>query len=197
MSAKAVLLAAGCALALGATAARAQEELPVCFNYGCQSLAMVRLEPAQLKRVGSLFARIDSAEAERAAIAAAMAWLYAYAGEQTPTWLDRGGNLDDDGVDGRMDCLDHSTNTTTWLALIERRGWVRYHAVAEPVQRGKLLSVHWSARVLEKATGAQWVVDSWFLDPGYPATIYPLDEWMDGARPPGTEIFRWQQSNAR
>jgi hypothetical protein len=197
MSARDGFFAAACALALAASAVRAQEELPVCFNYGCQTLAMVRLEPAQLKRVGGLFARIDSPEAERAAIADAMAWLYSYAGEQTPTWLDRGGNLDDDGIEGRMDCLDHSTNTTTWLALLARQGWVRYHAVAGPVQRGRLLSVHWSARVLEKGTGAQFVVDTWFLDPGYPAIIYPLDEWMDGARPPGTEIFRWQQSSAR
>ena len=197
MSLQAALAAAACALALGAAPARAQEDLPVCFNYGCQTLATVHLDPAQLKRVRGLFARIDSPEAERAAIADAMAWLYAYAGEQTPTWLDRGGNLDDDDVEGRMDCVDHSTNTTTWLALLARRGWIRYHDVAEPVRRGRLLSVHWSARVLEKETGAQWVVDTWFLDPGYPATIYPLDEWMDGARPPGTEIIRWQQSGVR
>jgi hypothetical protein len=190
MSAKAFLLASACALALDASPLGAEEELPVCYNYGCQALATVRLEPAQLKQVASLFARVESPKGERAAIAAAMAWLYAYAGEQTPIWLDRGGNLEDEELPGRMDCIDHSTNTTTWLALLERRGWVRFHTLADPVQRGRLLSVHWAARVLEKPSGAHWVVDTWFLDPGYPATIYPLDEWMDGARPPGTEIFR-------
>lgn len=190
MSARAALFATAWALALGVAPVRAEEEFPVCYNYGCHALAMVRLDAAQLKRIGNLFADADSPQAERAAIAQAVARLYAFAGEQTPIGADRGGNLDDGDSNGRMDCLDHSTNTTTWLALLERRGWVRFHALAEPVQRGRVLNVHWGARVLEKPTGAAWVVDTWFLDPGHAASIYPLDAWMDGARPPGTEVFR-------
>jgi hypothetical protein len=177
-----------CLACLGA-GARA-EEVPFCLNYGCSTLETVRLDPAQLRRVTALFAAVDSPAAERRAIAAAMAWLYSYAGEQTLAWLDRGGNIDDESVPGRMDCIDHSTNTTTWLKLLERRGLVRFHAVAEPVQRGNVLTVHWGARVREKASGAEWVVDTWFLDPGYPAAIYPLAEWARGAHPPGTEPFR-------
>jgi hypothetical protein len=175
---------------LGIGAGVYAEEVPLCFNYGCNTLEMVRLAPEQLKRVGSLFDRVDSAAAERDAIAAAMAWLYTFAGEQTPIWLDRGGNIDDEQIPGRMDCIDHSTNTTTWLALLERRGWVRFHTVTEPVRRGNVITLHWSARVLEKSGGAEWVVDTWFLDPGYPAAIYPLDEWRRGAHPPGTEPIR-------
>jgi hypothetical protein len=188
MMARRRLAIALCLACLGA-AARA-EEVPFCFDYGCTTLEMVRLEPAQLKRVESLFAGVDSPAAERRAIAAAMAWLYSYAGEQTLAWLDRGGNIDDEQVPGRMDCIDHSTNTTTWLALLERRGLMRFHTVAEPVRRGNVLTVHWSARVLETAGGGQWAVDTWFLDPGYPAAIYPLAEWMRGAHPPGTEPIR-------
>ena len=189
MTPKAFMAAAVSIACLAGAGARA-EEVPVCFNYGCQDRAAVRLDPAQLKHVGGLFAQVASPEAEREAIAAAMAWLYAYAGEQTPTWLDRGGNIDDDGIPGRMDCIDHSTNTTALLAMLERRGWVRFHAVTEPVQRGWLLTVHWTAQVIEKPTGARWVVDTWFLDPGYPAAVFPLEAWLDGARPRGAERFR-------
>jgi len=68
---------------------------------------------------------------------------------------------------------------------------LRFHTIADRVQRGRLLAVHWGAQLSDKAGAERWVVDTWFLDPGNPATIYPLDEWLDGARPPGTEFFRF------
>jgi hypothetical protein len=167
------------------------EEVPVCFNYGCQALATVRFEPPELGEVKRLFADATSPQAEREAIARAMGSLYFHAALQTPTWRDRGGNIADEGQEGRMDCIDHATNTTTYLALLERNGWLRFHSVASPVQRGRFLAVHWGAQLRENGGEARWIVDTWFFDPGTPATIYPLDEWLDGARPPGTELFRF------
>jgi len=175
---------------LAAGLARA-EEVKVCFNYSCKDAAVVRFEPAALGEVKRLFVDVASAHAEREAVAQAMGTLYFHAALQTPTWRDRGGNIDDDAVDGRMDCIDHSLNTTAYLALLERNGWLRFHTVAERVQRGRLLAVHWGAQLNDKAGSERWVVDTWFLDPGNPATIYPLEEWLEGARPPGTELFRF------
>ena len=175
---------------LAAGLARA-EEVKVCFNYGCKDAAVVRFEPADLGEVKRLFVAAASPQDEREAIARAMGALYFHAALQTPTWRDRGGNVDDDGAEGRMDCIDHSLNTTAYLALLERNGWLRFHTVAERVHRGRLLAVHWGAQLSDKAGAERWVVDTWFLDPGNPATIYPLDEWLDGARPPGTELFRF------
>lgn len=166
------------------------EEVKICFNYSCRDVATVRFDPRDLADVKRLFADVPTPQAEREAVARAMGALYFHAALQTPTWRDRGGNVDDDGVDGRMDCIDHSTNTSAYLALLERNGLLRFHRVADRVQRGKLLAVHWGARLSEKG-GPEWVVDTWFLDPGSPATIYPLEEWLDGARPPGTELFRF------
>ena len=167
------------------------EEVKVCFNYGCTVAAVVRFEPAALGEVKRLFVDVASPQDERKAVARAMGTLYFHAALQTPTWRDRGGNIDDDGAEGRMDCIDHSLNTTAYLALLERNGWLRYHTVADRVQRGRLLAVHWGAQLSDKAGAERWVVDTWFLDPGNPATIYPLDEWLDGARPPGTELLRF------
>lgn len=166
------------------------EELKICFNYGCKDVATVRFEPADLNDVKRLFADVASPQAEREAVARAMGALYFHAALKTPTWRDRGGNVDDDGANGRMDCIDHSTNTSAYLALLDRNGWLRFHSVADRVQRGKLLAEHWGAQLSEKG-GPNWVVDTWFLDPGSPATIFPLEEWLDGARPPGTELFRF------
>jgi hypothetical protein len=179
------------AATLIATGAARAELVPVCFNYGCTTLSMVRFGPAELDEVGRMFAGAVTAQAERAAIAQAMGRLYFHAALQTPTWRDRGGNIDDEGMDGRMDCIDHSTNTTTYLALLERNGWLRFHSVAGPVQRGRFLAVHWGAQLRENGGEARWIVDTCFYDPGSPATIYTLDEWLDGARPPGAALVRF------
>jgi hypothetical protein len=170
---------------------RAAEEAELCYNYGCTAKAAVRFSTADLKRVQSLFADVADAEAERAAIARAIGEMYTTAGTQTPVWRDRGGNIEDEDVDGRMDCIDHSTNTTTWLHVIARQGWLKHHQVGERIQRGRFIFVHWGARIVESGSSAEYVVDTWFLDPGHPAIIFSIDRWKDGAYPPGTEPFRW------
>lgn len=176
---------AACLLALAAGASAA-EEVTICFDYGCAERAVVRYSSLQLGQVQGQFVGADSPAAERAAIAHAIAWLYFHAGSQSPIWRDRGGNFDDDDTrPGRMDCIDHSTNTTTYLRLIERHGWLRFHAVGERALRGRMLSDHWAARVVETDSKAEWVIDTWFLDPGLPASVFPLKEWLDGAEPPG------------
>jgi len=178
-------------LAAGAVAADA---VVICFNYGCNEQAVVSYSPLHLGQVQAQFVDADSPAGERAAIARAVAWLYFYAGAQSPIWRDRGGNFDDDATQpGRMDCIDHSTNTTAFLRLIERRGWLRFHVVDERVMRGRLLSEHWAARVVERGSKAEWVVDTWFLDPGLPALVFPLGVWLDGAEPEG---FRDRQHTA-
>jgi hypothetical protein len=171
------------ALALAAGAAPA-EEVQICFNYGCKEQA-VSYSPLHLGQVQAQFVDADSPAGERAAIARAVAWLYFYAGAQSPIWRDRGGNFDDDDTQpGRMDCIDHSTNTTAYLQLIERHGWLKHHGVGERVLRGRMLSDHWAARLVERGSKDEWVVDSWFLDPGLPAAVFPLQAWLDGAEPP-------------
>jgi hypothetical protein len=180
-------------LALGASAAAA-EEVAVCFNYGCSEHAIVRYSPVQLGRVQGQFVDADSPVAERAAIARAVAWLYFYAGMQSPIWRDRGENFDDDASEpGRMDCIDHSTNTTAYLALIERYGWLRFHRVSPPVLRGGMFDEHRAARVEERGSKDEWVIDTWFLDPGLPAAVFPLKAWLDGARPLGPKRARAAQ----
>ena len=92
-----------------------------------------------------------------------------------------------------MDCIDHSTNATAFLRSMERWGLLRFHRAGDPVQRGIFLSLHLAASVVALGSGDVYAVDSWFYDPGNPATIYTLDEWRRGKRPPGTELFRWSK----
>jgi hypothetical protein len=58
--------------------------------------------------------------------------------------------------------------------------------VLEPIERAPwVIDVHWAARIEQKDTGEQYVVDSWFFDNGEPAAIFTRDEWKRGAEPHG------------
>lgn len=177
------LILAAC---LAAGTVHADEVVTICYNWGCQAEARVVFDVNDLLRIQALFDGADTPELERASIRLAIGMMERIAGGQTPTRNDRGGNADDAEVDGRMDCIDHSRNTTTYLRLLERRGLLKFHQVLEPVARAPwLFDVHWAAHIRDLATGEDFVVDSWFFDNGQPAAVFTLREWKAGATPHG------------
>lgn len=135
--------------ALALTCAHAAEDAPkeappppreayieFCFNYGCEDTALVRFEAGTLARAGELFAPVETPAEERTAIARAIVLFYGIAGEQTPISADLAGNKQDEDVNGRMDCIDHTRTISRLLALFEKRGWLRHHTIVEePVHR--------------------------------------------------------------
>jgi len=173
-------------LVVGASAS-AGEAVSVCYNYGCLSEDGVFYSDAQLSRVQRLLDDGRSAVHERALLGVAIGWMLGWAGKQTPVSADRGGNYADDGVHGRMDCIDHATTTTRLLRLFERRGWLRFHRVVEPALRTNfLIFEHYSAQIEEAGSGDEaerYVVDSWFFDNGQPAVVMPLQGWLAGEGP--------------
>jgi hypothetical protein len=165
-------------------AAHADDEVTICYNYGCSTKATVAFDVNDLERIAGLFDDVDTPVSERSSIQLAIGLMEQIAGQQTPTRNDKGGNVNDDGVDGRMDCIDHSHNTTAYLKLIERHGWLQFHRVLAPVERAPwLLDVHWGAEIEDTTDNKRYVVDSWFFDNGHPAAIFPLAAWMKGAAP--------------
>ena len=184
-----VLLLVLCSLPVGA-----DERISVCFNYGCREQADVVFRDDQLRVLGILLGRALDAAQEREEIGAAIGRMLGWAGDQTPISADRGGNIADGGVDGRMDCIDHSTTTTRLLRLMEKMGWLRFHRVLEPAVRYRFLFFeHHSALIEEiqpstvQVTPADFVVDSWFFDNGHPAAVLPLDRWLAGESPDVSE----------
>jgi hypothetical protein len=173
------------ALAAHAAAACA-DELTICYNYGCNSKAQVDYSDAQLEPLRDLLAAAADASAEREAISVVIGRMYAVAGEQTPVWRDKGGNFADGGEDGKMDCIDHSTNTNTFLRSLQAHGWLKFHEVLEPLRRMSfIVAVHWTARIRERDTRRVYVVDSWYFDNGHPAAVFPVEEWLAGKNPDG------------
>lgn len=160
------------------------DELIICYNYGCAAIDTVDTDVNMLNAMHRLLLRANDAASERDALALSIGLFEISAGLQTPTWADKGGNADDDGVDGRMDCIDESTNTNNYLLLLEGKGWLRYHRVLTPVMRAPIwVNDHWAARIVETRSGQEFAVDSWFFDNGRPAFVAPQEEWRKGAKP--------------
>ena len=169
----------------GASTARA-DEVAICYNYGCYARAQVTYSERQLDTLHQLFAAAGDAAAEREAISVAIGRMYAIAGEQTPVWRDKGGNFADGGVNGQMDCIDHSTTTDRFLRLLQAHGWLRFHEVLEPLRRIRFfVAVHWTASIRDRSTRRAYAVDSWYFDNGQPAAILTIEDWLSGKRPDG------------
>ena len=107
-------------------------------------------------------------------------------GKKTNTTDDRGGNLE--GVfaeSNQMDCIDESSNSTTYLALMQRDNLLKWHTVQPTKTRGFFIfgMPHTTAVIKENQTGEKWAVDSWFYDNGVEPVIIPISQWSDGWRP--------------
>lgn len=169
---------------LAATFPALGESIQLCFNYECRSHMVLELDNSELRRAARLFVDVGDAAGEREAIRYAVAALAGIAASRSPIANDKGGNFADEGVDGRMDCIDHSRTTTEYLQLLERRHWLRFHRVLTPVVRAPLIvNVHWAARIEDKLSGEQYVIDTWFRPNGSPAAVFALQAWREGARP--------------
>jgi hypothetical protein len=194
----AVFFAVMC-MASAVNGVNADEQVSVCFNYGCLTQDDVVFSEDQLGEVGQWLGRAHTPAEERVIVGDAVGRLLGWAGRQSSISADKGGNYADDAVYGRMDCIDHATTTTRLLRLLERRGLLRFHRVLEPARRLRfLLLQHYSALIEETGDDmddgddgvdrvdnapARFVVDSWFFDNGHPAAVMPLDAWMSGESP--------------
>lgn len=164
--------------------------VPVCFHHGCESVKRIRLQDEQWQQATQYFAPpAGDAAAEREQIRQAIAEMERIAGELAGTAHDRAGDLASFGtLKPQMDCIDESSNTTTYLTLFEQAGLLRWHSVQPRATRGYLFWggwPHYTAMIRDKQTGKQWVVDSWFRDNGELPDVVDLATWKDGWKPEG------------
>ncbi len=154
-------------------------KLEVCYNYGCKEKASILLAEKDFDLLRSMFHGLDSAEKEKASIRQAIAQIEKIVGRNLPTVNDVGGNYQKGMVEiGQMDCIDESTNTTSYLTFLQQQGLLRWHEVEERAFRAPyLFDQHWAAQIRERNSGDRFVVDSWFDDNGKPPLIQPLDDW--------------------
>ena len=158
----------------------------ICYDHSCESVATVSVNQAEWRRATApLSVESGNAADERAAIAAAIALFEQIIGERLGTSHDRGGNLAGFGRPKQLDCVDESTNSHTYLRMLEQAGLFRFHSVMNRSTRFGLFAgmPHSTAVIRENATGVRYAVDSWFFDNGEPPYIVELKAWKAGQDP--------------
>ncbi len=160
----------------------------VCYKHSCTQVDVVGLSAQQWQGVRALFPQpAESAEEERRRIAQALAYLEREVGPLIHTEHDKRGNLEGFmGNGNQLDCIDESSNSTTYLTLLEQDGLLRWYRTDERVTRGFIIFgwPHTTATIRDRRNGERWAVDSWFHDNGQPPEILPLAKWRDGWSPP-------------
>jgi hypothetical protein len=101
---------------------------------------------------------------------------------------DLGRNLRGFGKTGQMDCIDESTNTTTYLYMLEQAGYLKWHTLVDRSTRfGIFIGMPHATAVIEDInTHTRYAVDSWFFDNGIPPAIIELSAWKKGRDPGDT-----------
>lgn len=166
-----------------------REAFTICHGHGCRLRSEVELTTLEWDPVADLFAEPASdARVERGRIAMAIGILESAVGRKAGTSKDRGGTFNAMSGNDQFDCYDETTNTSVYLTLLARAGYLKWHRLEGWAGRGALIDGAWphqTAVVVEIASRRAYAVDSWFEDNGRAAHVVPLEEWRAGWRPPG------------
>ncbi len=166
--------------------APSMEQFPHCRSYGCKNIDMVGLNDLDHKKIQSFFTSNDDAKTERQNIQKAIAYFEKTIGTKTGTGEDVAGTYVRLG-NYQQDCIDESTNTTTYLMLLDQMTLLKFHEVNALSSRPPILSgrlgPHRTAVIIEKETGIKYAVDSWFHDNGEKPEIVEMDTWFWGWHP--------------
>lgn len=166
-----------------------REAFTICHGHGCRLRSEVALTDQEWRPVADLFAEAaPDARIERGRIAMAIGILEMVVGRKTGTAKDRAGTFNAMSGNDQIDCYDETTNTSVYLTLLARAGYLKWHKLEGWAGRGALIDGAWphqTAVVLEIASGRAYAVDSWFEDNGRAAHVVPLEAWRAGWKPPG------------
>ncbi len=171
------------------TVAAGKESFAICHGHACRLRSQVGLTDLEWDPVADLFAEpAASAAIERGRIATAIGLIETEVGRKTGTWEDEGGTLNAVSGNTQLDCVDETTNTSIYLTLLARHGYLKWHKIEGWAGRGAMLDGSWphqTAVILDKTTKVSYAVDSWFEHNGRAAHVVPLTDWRRGWSPPG------------
>lgn len=161
----------------------------ICHGHTCRFVAQAGFSIAQWQSIETAFAGgFASAQREREILPVIIGMMETLVGVQTGTGGDLAENHARHGESGQMDCIDESSNTLTYLTLLDDAALLRWHRVGTRLNRGPYTLVmqapHSAAEMIELATGTRYAVDSWFGANGQPAMVVSQAVWARGYRPP-------------
>ena len=159
----------------------------VCKNYGCAASVMIHLNDGEWAEVRAQFSPVAASTAEeREQVRHAIAMLEMLVGPAAGTSNDKpGADIVTFDREGQLDCIDEAYNTTTYLRLLAVQGLIKWHDVGQPMQRGSFIDrwPHNTATIVERGSGVQYTVDSWFHANGEMPETVLLKDWLAGWSP--------------
>jgi hypothetical protein len=159
-----------------------------CHGFSCNEVSQVSLSPKEWQRVAAVFKPpAKDARTERRQVSQAVSLMHRLVGAQTGTavnqWTHKDSNILPNMSDPtQLDCIDGAVNTWTYMTMMEKSGFIRFHHVAKLSNAGSLLDPRNTA-VLQEKSGNYFAVDPSLVDFGVPPPVIPLTAWM-GDWPP-------------
>ena len=159
----------------------------VCHAYGCQMRTKFRFTDQDIAELTAIMkkwrTKADTAEEERRGVAYAIGWIERRVGDVVGTKDDRAGmDFAGSGDPTQQDCVDESTNTTSYMTVMQANGLLRHHKVGVPFSKENYLRgiagwTHWTAVLIENASQQHWAVDSWIYANGENPAVVKTEEW--------------------
>jgi hypothetical protein len=158
----------------------------VCHGHGCAEVSYLVPSPADWREVTRpLMPHAPGPAVERRQIAEALQAMERLAGRRLG--LDR--DLPRSPLPvraGQLDCVDETLNVASYLAVFDAAGLLRHYRPGRRVTSGYLgrhLFAHTATTIVERESGAEYVVESWDAPHGALPYIMTLDEWQTGEAP--------------
>jgi hypothetical protein len=156
--------------------------LRICFNWSCSRREILRFTSDDMALVKKRMATCSGTSLyDRLQRVRIGVWQLELLAEKHQPLLanDLAINEHEEAVEGRTDCVDNSSNTTTYLNILRDTGGLQGWAVSQPKVRKRfdVNAVHWTAVIVDIETGAAWSVDSWFRPNGHLPIVMPLRSW--------------------
>ncbi len=163
-----------------------KNRVSVCHGYTCKIQTKFTFAEADIAELKAIFKKVKKAATageERRAVAYAIGWMENRVGKAIGTGTDRAGmDFKASGDPTQQDCVDESTNTTSYLLVLENNGFLKHHSVGTPFAKDQLWRgvsgwTHWTAVLKETASGQKWAVDSWIYENGENPAIVETEKW--------------------
>ena len=109
----------------------------ICHGHTCRFIAPAGFSVTEWQSIETAFADgAASAERERDILPSIIGMMETIVGAQTGTGGDLAENHARHGESGQMDCIDESSNTLTYLTLLDNAKLLRWHRVGARLNRG-------------------------------------------------------------
>jgi hypothetical protein len=154
----------------------------ICHGFACKFRTVIAFGPNDHAELRKIMAKVTSPEAERVAVARAVAWYEKRIAPEAGTAGAKARSTAS-GDPSQIDCVESSLNTTSALLMLQGLGLLRYHRVEPYVSRMLFDFVHFvhsTAVLTDLKTDQKWAVDTWVRNSGELPDVRPLADWYRG-----------------